>query len=141
MRGSMVSAVYRKSLRLTSKARQLSTSGEMVNLMSNDAMRIWKACQIGHFAWCGFVMTLAVCFILVLEVGWIGGLAGSALIGLITPTVLFLSRYQGLLRRRMLKFTDKRVEIMGEVLTGHSCCEAIQLANSRVEKGSANQEG
>ena len=38
MRGSMVSAVYRKSLRLTSKARQLSTSGEMVNLMSNDAI-------------------------------------------------------------------------------------------------------
>ena len=118
MRGSMVSAVYRKSLRLTSKARQISTSGEMVNLMSNDAMRIWKACQIGHFAWCGFVMTVAVCFILVLEVGWIGGLAGSTLIGLITPTVLLLSRYQGLLRRRMLKFTDKRVEIMGEVLSG-----------------------
>ena len=81
-------------------------------------MRIWKACQIGHFAWCGFVMTVAVCFILVLEVGWIGGLAGSALLGLITPTVLFLSRHQGLLRRRMLKFTDKRVEIMGEVLSG-----------------------
>ena len=54
-------------------------------------------------------MTLAVCFILISEVGWIGGLAGSALIGLITPFVLYLSRYQGLLRRRMLKFTDKRV--------------------------------
>lgn len=52
MRGSMISAVYRKSLRLTSKSRQISTSGEMVNLMSNDAIRIWKACQIGHFAWC-----------------------------------------------------------------------------------------
>jgi len=51
MRGSMISAVYRKSLRLTSKSRQISTSGEMVNLMSNDAIRIWKACQIGHFAW------------------------------------------------------------------------------------------
>ena len=63
-------------------------------------------------------MTLAVCFILISEVGWIGGLAGSALIGLITPFVLYLSRYQGLLRRRMLKFTDKRVEIMGEVLSG-----------------------
>ena len=63
-------------------------------------------------------MTLAVCFILISEVGWVGGLAGSALIGLITPFVLYLSRYQGLLRRRMLKFTDRRVEIMGEVLSG-----------------------
>ena len=80
-------------------------------------MRIWKACQIGHFAWCGFVMTVAVCFILVLEVGWIGGLAGSALLGLITPTGAFLSDV-GFAVGACLKFTDKRVEIMGEVLSG-----------------------
>ena len=37
MRGSLITAVYRKSLRLTSQSRQQSTSGEMVNMMSNDA--------------------------------------------------------------------------------------------------------
>jgi len=50
MRSSLITAVYRKSLRLTSKARSTATSGEIINMMSNDAVRAWKACQIGHFA-------------------------------------------------------------------------------------------
>jgi ABC-type multidrug transport system fused ATPase/permease subunit len=118
MRASLITAVYKKSLRLTSKSRSTSTSGEMVNMMSNDAVRVWKACQLGHFAWSGFLMTIAVMVILVFEVGVMGGLAGSVLLAFITPLVLFLSRYQGILRRRMLGFSDERIKVMGEVLSG-----------------------
>ena len=134
MRGSLITAVYRKSLRLTSQSRQQSTSGEMVNMMSNDAVRVWKACQIGHFAWAGFLMTIAVMVILVFEVGLAGGLAGAGLLSLITPLVLFLSRYQGILRRRMLKSTDERVKVMGEVLSGIRVVKSYNWQNPLADK-------
>ena len=63
-------------------------------------------------------MTLSVMVILVFEVGVTGGLAGAGLLALITPLVLAFSRYQGVLRRRMLTFSDERIKVMGEVLSG-----------------------
>ena len=40
MRNATVSAVYRKSLRLSSRARQTFTTGEITNLMSVDSQRL-----------------------------------------------------------------------------------------------------
>ena len=79
-------------------------------------------------------MTLAVMVILVVEVGVTGGLAGAALLALITPLVLFLSRYQGILRRKMLTFTDERVKVMGEVLSGIRVVKSYNWQNPLADK-------
>ena len=79
-------------------------------------------------------MTLAVMVILVVEVGVAGGLAGAALLALITPLVLFLSKYQGILRRKMLTFTDERVKVMGEVLSGIRVVKSYNWQNPLADK-------
>lgn len=48
IRTALISAIYRKALRLSNSARKESTVGEIVNLMSVDAQRYYKIIYIIH---------------------------------------------------------------------------------------------
>ena len=64
LRIGLITAIYQKSLRLSSASRQLSTVGEIVNLMSVDASRIADLTQYFHIVWSGpFQIGLAVYFL------------------------------------------------------------------------------
>ena len=51
LRSATIATVYRKALRLSSSARQGSTVGEMVNLMSIDA-QVWLSVRISTTSSC-----------------------------------------------------------------------------------------
>lgn len=61
-RSAIVTAVYQKSLRLSSAARQHTSTGEITNLMSVDAQRLQDLTPYLHGIWYGFFQ---VCFGLV----------------------------------------------------------------------------
>lgn len=68
MRVAMCSMIYRKALRLSKTALGETTAGQVVNLLSNDVGRLDLAIIFIHFLWIGPLETLAVTYMMYLEV-------------------------------------------------------------------------
>jgi hypothetical protein len=47
----MIDMLYKKSLKVTSAERSKSGVGQIVNLQSNDASKIWNLPQYLHVIW------------------------------------------------------------------------------------------
>jgi hypothetical protein len=70
LRGGLITAVYNRSLCLTSRARSNLTNGKLVNHISTDVSRIDFCCGFFHVAWTAPIQ-MAVCLVLLLlNLGW-----------------------------------------------------------------------
>lgn len=68
LRVSMCSMIYRKALRLSKNALGETTAGQVVNLLSNDVGRLDLSIIFIHFLWVGPLETIAVTYLMYLEV-------------------------------------------------------------------------
>lgn len=69
LRVSVVSLVYRKSLRLSKTALGDTTVGQVVNLLSNDVGRLNGAVYFCHDLWIGPLAAIIVTVIMYQEIG------------------------------------------------------------------------
>jgi ATP-binding cassette subfamily C (CFTR/MRP) protein 4 len=69
MRVSACSLIYRKSLRLSKSALLNTTSGQVVNLLSNDVGRFELIAMFCHYLWVGPVETIVIGVLMYREVG------------------------------------------------------------------------
>lgn len=88
-RVAVCSLIYRKTLRLSQTALGQTSSGNMINLLSNDVSRFEWALYLGNYIWIGPLFTCIVAWFLWFEIG-IAGLIG---IGILLTIVLFLSMF------------------------------------------------
>lgn len=65
LRGGLITAVYNRSLRLTSRARSTLTNGKLVNHISTDVSRIDFCCGFFHMSWAAPIQ-MTICLILLL---------------------------------------------------------------------------
>ncbi|KAG0716160.1 Multidrug resistance-associated protein 4 [Chionoecetes opilio] len=115
LRISSCSLIYRKSLRLSKAALGKTTTGQMVNLLSNDVNRFDTSAIFLHYIWIGPVQTLIVLGILWNEIGP-ACLAGIMLLLLFVPFQTWLGRVFSKLRMATAHRTDERVRIMHEII-------------------------
>eukprot|EP01104_Vermistella_antarctica_P005283 TRINITY_DN1574_c0_g1_i1.p1 TRINITY_DN1574_c0_g1~~TRINITY_DN1574_c0_g1_i1.p1 ORF type:complete len:1537 (+),score=433.37 TRINITY_DN1574_c0_g1_i1:133-4611(+) len=117
VRAAIVTAVYRKSLRLSSAARQEHTTGEIVNLMSTDAKRLQSFLIYAHNIWSSPVQIIISVTLLFMLLGWTV-VAGVALMVLLVPINILNGRIQAGFEERLLKKKDERIKLMNESLQG-----------------------
>lgn len=117
VRTAIIAAVYKKALVVSNDTRKESTVGETVNLMSADAQRFNDVTNFIHLLWsCPLQIILAIVF-LWLELGP-AVLAGLAVMVLMVPINGFLATKARKLQIENMKFKDKRLKIMNEILNG-----------------------
>ncbi|KAL7748549.1 hypothetical protein RI367_005960 [Sorochytrium milnesiophthora] len=117
LRTAMVTAIYRKSLRLSSSSRQNYSTGEIVNHMSVDAQRFNDLCSYLHILWSGpFQIALALYF-LYQSLGP-SIFAGVGIMLLMVPINGAFARRQQALQKRQMRNKDSRLKLMDEVLNG-----------------------
>ena len=117
LRTSLTSALYKKSLRLTPEARQESTVGEVVNLMSADVGHVVMLGQHINFLW-SCPMQVGVATVAMYQIlGW-PALVGMASLLLATPFVLVLAKLISALMGRQMKIKDQRLQILNEIIGG-----------------------
>jgi ATP-binding cassette, subfamily C (CFTR/MRP), member 4 len=68
MRIAACSLIYRKSLRLSRSALINTTSGQVVNLLSNDVARFELIALFFHYLWVGPIVAIVVGFLMFMEV-------------------------------------------------------------------------
>ncbi|XP_010712893.1 canalicular multispecific organic anion transporter 1 [Meleagris gallopavo] len=117
VRASLIAAIYKKALTMSSATRKESTVGETVNLMSADAQRFMDMANFVHQLWSS---PLQIILSIVFLWGELGPsvLAGLAVMVLLIPINGFLVNKSRDIQVRNMKNKDERMKIMGEVLNG-----------------------
>ncbi|XP_054264491.1 ATP-binding cassette sub-family C member 3-like [Macrosteles quadrilineatus] len=116
-RTALMSAVYRKALRISNSARKTSTVGEVVNLMAVDAQRCADFAPFAHMLWTSPI-TIAVALYFLWQILGPSTLAGLAVMIIIIPVNSFIANKVKFLQMKQMKYKDERVKLMNEVLSG-----------------------
>ncbi|KAG2035311.1 P-loop containing nucleoside triphosphate hydrolase protein [Suillus americanus] len=115
VRAGLVTAIYKKSLVLSSDERGNRASGDIVNLMSVDASRLQDLCTYGLIAISGpFQITLAFVSLYNL-LGW-SAFVGVAIMIFSIPLNTTIARMLKKMQEQQMKNRDKRTRLMSELL-------------------------
>ncbi|XP_068012904.1 ATP-binding cassette sub-family C member 10 isoform X1 [Melanerpes formicivorus] len=117
VRAAIISAIYRKALRVSSSSLTRFTLGEIVNFMSTDAARLVNFCISFHEVW-SMPFQFAITLYLLYEQVGIAFLGGVALTLLLVPINKIIANRILMNNKEMLKHKDARVKLMTEFLSG-----------------------
>ncbi|XP_027711485.1 multidrug resistance-associated protein 4 [Vombatus ursinus] len=117
LRVAMCHMIYRKALRLSNAAMGKTTTGQIVNLLSNDVNKFDQVTVFLHFLWAGPIQAIAVTALLWLEIG-VSCLAGMAVLLILLPLQSCFGKLFSSFRSQTAAFTDVRIRTMNEVITG-----------------------
>ncbi|XP_014467786.1 PREDICTED: multidrug resistance-associated protein 4-like [Dinoponera quadriceps] len=112
------SLIYRKLLRLNRTSLNQTSTGQIVNLLSNDVLRFDQVAQFLHYVWIMPIQIMLVTYIMWQRAG-ISCFVGVGLLLFITLPIQgsfsFLSRN---IRAVIAPLTDRRVQLMSELIAG-----------------------
>lgn len=117
LRVATSSLIYRKALNLSKTAANQTTSGQVVNLLSNDVNRFDVAFIFIHNLWVGPVQTAIITYLLWDLMGP-AALIGLAALLIFIPYHAWLGKRASVLRLKTALRTDERVRLMNEIISG-----------------------
>ncbi|NXM91144.1 MRP7 protein, partial [Oenanthe oenanthe] len=117
VRAAVISAIYRKALRVSGTSLARFTVGEIVNFMSTDTNRLVNFCRSFHELWSLPVQLAVTLYLLHQQVG-IAFLGGMALALLLVPINKIIANRIMVNNKKMLAHKDTRVKLMTEFLCG-----------------------
>ena len=115
LRGGLITAIYDRSLKLSSRARATLTNGKLVNHISTDVSRIDFCCSFLQLAFTAPVQMIVCLVILLVNLGP-SALAGFAFFILMTPVQTVVMKHFIKLRHKSMAWTDKRAKLLQELL-------------------------
>uniref|UniRef100_A0A8C5AQH9 Cystic fibrosis transmembrane conductance regulator n=1 Tax=Gadus morhua TaxID=8049 RepID=A0A8C5AQH9_GADMO len=117
IRVAMCNMIFRKALCLSNSARGKTTTGQIVNLLSNDVSKFDDLTMFLHYLWVGPIQVAVVVALLWGEIGP-SCLVGIALLIFLMPLQTQFGRMFSVYRSRTAVLTDHRIRTMNEVVTG-----------------------
>lgn len=137
MRSLLMDLIYQKSLRLSSRARQQYTTGEIVTLMSVDTERVFTATLNGPWIVLAPVAFLVAVVLIAFLFDVLAAVAGAVLLVAVVFTSSRLAKQIGKAQRELLPITEQRVKVTSEALQGIRVMKFYAWTDSvaaRVEK-------
>uniref|UniRef100_A0A8C2IMT6 ATP-binding cassette, sub-family C (CFTR/MRP), member 4 n=1 Tax=Cyprinus carpio TaxID=7962 RepID=A0A8C2IMT6_CYPCA len=117
IRIAMCHMIYRKALCLSATAMGQTTTGQIVNLLSNDVNKFDEVTIFLHFLWVAPLQAAAVIGLLWQEIG-ASCLAGMAVLFFLMPLQTIFGKLFSKYRSKTAAFTDSRIRTMNEVVSG-----------------------
>ncbi|TDL20293.1 multidrug resistance-associated ABC transporter [Rickenella mellea] len=117
VRTGVVGNIFRKSLRLSGRARLDHTVGQITTMISADASRLDLVSAFVHNIWIAPVQILIGIALLINNLGY-SALVGLGVLIIGFPIQFLLVRVMFAQRKKGVKITDRRVRLSTEVLQG-----------------------
>ncbi|KAL3154179.1 hypothetical protein ABBQ32_013696 [Trebouxia sp. C0010 RCD-2024] len=118
MRAELTAAVYRKALALSSRSRQQTELGKIVNLMSADVNHVMQFFYpFFNQLFSAPALLIASLILLYFQIKW-ATFIGMAILMASTPASAIFVKKIIMFRRKMLKETDSRVKLTNQLLSG-----------------------
>ncbi|OTF77487.1 hypothetical protein BLA29_004731 [Euroglyphus maynei] len=117
IRSTLIGAIYRKSLVLSTDSRKNYTTGDIVNLMAIDAQRFITLVRYANYLWTSPIMIIIGFYLLYQELGWsVSG--GFILMFLLIPLQGYVTRTIKAMQVKQMAEKDKRLRAINEILNG-----------------------
>jgi len=120
----LIASIFDKSLRVSGAVRGEMGVGKIVNLQSNDASKIYGTAQFLHQIWSAPAQVLVTIGLLVRVLGIVPAAVGLLTTIIFIPINMAVGKRIFAYRRKLIGYTDKRVKMVTEVLSG---IKAIKL--------------
>ncbi|KAH9031754.1 ABC transporter [Lactarius pseudohatsudake] len=117
VRGGLITAIYSRSLRLTTGSRARLSNGRLVNHISTDVSRIDFCCGFFHMSWTAPIQ-MGICLGLLVSNLGPSALAGFSVFIILTPIQGKIMKSLFRIRRKTMEWTDKRAKLLQELLGG-----------------------
>ncbi|KAM4560261.1 ATP-binding cassette sub-family C member 4-like [Odontesthes bonariensis] len=117
IRVAMCHMIYKKALCLSSSAMGKTTTGQIVNLLSNDVNKFDDVTIFLHFLWVGPLQAAVVVGLLWMEIGP-SCLAGMVVLMFLMPMQTMFGRLFSKFRSKTAALSDNRIRTMNEVVSG-----------------------
>jgi ATP-binding cassette subfamily C (CFTR/MRP) protein 1 len=117
VRSAIVSTIYNKTLLLNASSRLDFNTGKVVNIMGTDAARIDGMSWSIHDLWSSPLVIIVATALLVINLGP-SALVGVAFLIVMFPIQGFITKRLMALRKKVNVFTDRRVKVTGEIISG-----------------------
>uniref|UniRef100_A0A3P9JMH4 Cystic fibrosis transmembrane conductance regulator n=1 Tax=Oryzias latipes TaxID=8090 RepID=A0A3P9JMH4_ORYLA len=117
IRVAMCHMIYKKALSLSNSAMGKTTTGQIVNLLSNDVNKFDEVTIFLHFLWVAPLQAAVVVGLLWMEIGP-SCLAGMVVLMFLMPTQTMFGRLFSKFRSKTAALTDNRIRTMNEVVSG-----------------------
>jgi len=117
VRTAVSTMLYRKALTVSAAGRAMTSTGQVVNMMSNDTMQLQRFLQFAGFTAIAPIQIILALALIYQQVGnamWVG----VAYMFLLMPINMWVFSVVGKMRRKVLSHSDSRVKMMNEILTG-----------------------
>ncbi|KAI8847273.1 P-loop containing nucleoside triphosphate hydrolase protein [Chytridium lagenaria] len=115
VRIAFIATIYRKCLALS--ISHTSSTGLIVNLVSNDVQRFEDATPFAHFIWLGPLEVLLILYFMYLEISFAAFAAVAALLAIIPIQGGFAKQFSSL-RKQTVGFRDDRIKSISDSLAG-----------------------
>lgn len=115
IKSALTSTIYKKALVLSNEAADMSSTGDIVNLMSVDVQRLQDLTQYCHLIWSGpfqILLCLVSLYKLLGRSMWIGVI----ILVIMMPLNSMLMRIQKKLQKVQMKNKDERSRLISEIL-------------------------
>jgi ATP-binding cassette subfamily C (CFTR/MRP) protein 4 len=123
IRIALSSMIYKRLLSLPTRAIMKTTTGQMINLISNDISKFEELSLQMPNIWAAPLEALIAFGFIWNEIG-IPTLFGYAVLLLSAPLQWYFGKKFGTYRKNTVQWTDKRVKITNEILVG---CQIIKM--------------
>jgi ABC-type multidrug transport system fused ATPase/permease subunit len=133
LRGGLITAIYSRSLRLTTRARAILPNGRLVNHISTDVSRIDFCCGFFHMFWAAPIQMM-ICLALLISTLGPSAVAGFSVFFILTPVLGKVMKTLFLIRRKTMVWTDKRAKLLQELLGGMKVIKFFAWENPFLNK-------
>ncbi|CUA66748.1 hypothetical protein RSOLAG22IIIB_00195 [Rhizoctonia solani] len=117
IRTSVISAIFRKSLRLSGRSRTKHSTGQITTMISADCTRLDFAAGFFHIIWTGPIEIIIGIALLIHNLGY-SALVGLGVLVIGVPIQAIIVRRMIQARRAAVEITDRRVRLLQEILQG-----------------------
>ncbi|KAL1410098.1 hypothetical protein Q8F55_004101 [Vanrija albida] len=115
-RAALISAVYKRSLRLSVRARSKIPNGKLMAHLSSDISRIDYCAQWFHAIWTAPIQLIVTLILLIVQIGP-SAIVGFALFIILTPLQTYVMGLSLAVRKKSMVFTDGRSKLLQEILS------------------------
>lgn len=115
IRVGLIAAIYQKIMNLS--LSNVSSTGLIVNLVSNDVQRFEDLAPFLHYTWVAPLQVIGYMTLIYFEIGW-AMFAAVGIIGLLVPIQYIFGRYFKKYRQITVRFRDDRIKRISDMISG-----------------------
>ncbi|OUM67324.1 hypothetical protein PIROE2DRAFT_53426 [Piromyces sp. E2] len=115
VRATVIGIIYRKTLKLSNKAKQTIGDGQIINLVSTDSARLQRLLGNLHYLWSGPFQLIVILVLLIRSLG-VWSLIGFTIFLVVIPLQGYIMKLLARLRKQTAILTDQRVKRTQEII-------------------------